>query len=286
MDSKVLIFVPNETLPLAIETARQLCVQCSNKGHNVFAMTDSVAASLGVARFNPAEMDSIDLVVALGGDGTILRASQLVKDHHGPLIGIKFGKLGFLTGATSDNALEAIEKALEGSAFIESRQTVAVSAVIDGESVEFGTALNEAVIGRGFDQPVITTTLLINGHTIYTSSGDGLIVATATGSTAYALSAGGPIMSPDFDGLVIVPLASHTLVQRAVVTGKDDEITINLTDERRANIQLTLDGTSVALQGRVSSITCKVSEHAVELVKLDNRLFYDTVASEFFSGQQ
>lgn len=286
MGSSILVFVPNETLPLAIETARKLSSEYVERGCQVYAVTESAADALGVELFRPNEVKSVDLIVALGGDGTILRASHLMKNHRAPLIGIKFGKLGFLTGATADNASQAIQKALDGSAYIESRQTVEVSGVVDGEVVEFGTALNEAVIGRGFDQPVITTTLRINGHCIYNSSGDGLIVATATGSTAYALSAGGPIMSPDFDGLVIVPLASHTLVQRSVVAGKDDVVDIDLPDERRANIELSLDGTSVLIAGSVSSIRCRVSEHAVELVKLDNRLFYDTVASEFFSGQQ
>lgn len=286
MDGKILVFVPNETLPLAIETARQLCAQCVERGAQVFAVTEVAAETLGVTLFDFANARAVDLVIALGGDGTILRASHLMENHRAPLIGVKFGKLGFLTGATASNGFEAIQKALSGSAYIESRETVEVSGVVDGREVKFGSALNEAVIGRGFDQPVITTMLRINGHSLYTSSGDGLIVATATGSTAYALSAGGPIMSPDFDGLVIVPLASHTLVQRAVVTGRDDTVVIDMPDERRSNIELTLDGTLVPVNGRVSSIRCKISDHTVELVKLDNRLFYDTVAAEFFSGQQ
>jgi len=228
-----------------------------------------------------------DLIIALGGDGTLLRAFHLFKHSPAPLMGINFGKMGFLSGATSRDLPHAIDYALTKDAHRETRTLLEVSVNVEGDKeLLCERALNEVVIGRRQSARIIETSLSINGHDIYTLRGDGLIVATATGSTAYALSAGGPVVSPGYDGMVIVPLASHTLVQRALVTAPDDEVAITLPALSVTDTLLSVDGREFDLgKEAVKSIQVKPSSQALELIKLDSRLFYDTVAQNFFSGE-
>lgn len=277
-----IVLVPNESLDPALEAARELIQSEELKGQYFSVATQEAADLLGLPLHTEIEVDPT-LIVAFGGDGTILRAARTMKSRPAPLLGINYGRLGFLSGATTEDSIQAVVKALNGEVTVEARNIVEVRARTQNEFIEVGAALNEVVIGRGFGQPAVTTSLSINNHEIYVSNGDGLIVSTATGSTAYALSAGGPIMSPAFDGLVVVTLASHTLVQRALVTGHDDVVTVAFPDEKRAHIELVLDGVQVKTPNDLLAIECRVSKKTIELIKLDHRLFYDTIAAEFFS---
>lgn len=272
----------NETLPSAIAAARELIDSYLDQDIVFFSPLASQAELLELAcidRFTTAPK----LIISFGGDGTILRTAQVFDYPDTPILGINLGKLGFLSGATRETMHEAFSAALSGEVIIEPRNLVSVSAQTKSQAKDYGLALNEVVIGRGFGEPTVTTSLEINGHEIYTSSGDGIIVATATGSTAYALSAGGPIMSPDYDGLVIVTLASHTLVQRAIVSAHKDVVRVNLPDRRRAKIEMVLDGKQIEVEPDIDFVECKVSDKMVHLVKIKSRRFYETVAEEFFS---
>lgn len=225
------------------------------------------------------------MIVALGGDGTILKAVHLFEGQLGPVLGIKFGKLGFLSGAHSDDVISAIQYAISEGAFTEKRSLLAVQVILSDGTVHAYKALNEVVIGRALEARVISTSLDINGHYVYTLRGDGLIVSTATGSTAYALSAGGPVVSPGYDGMVVVPLASHTLVQRAIVTAPDDEIAVGFPEQTRSEVTITVDGIRCNLGVALPvSVQVVIADESVELIKRDNRLFYDTVSTEFFRG--
>ena len=226
-----------------------------------------------------------DLIIALGGDGTLLRAFHLFENALAPLIGINFGKLGFLSGATSTDLVKAIDYALTADAYKELRTLLEVAVHCTDRSEPLrAIALNEVMVGRGKNAKVVATALAINGHDIYSLRGDGLIVATATGSTAYALSAGGPIVSPGYDGMVVVPLASHTLVQRAIVTAPDDRVSITLPEKYRSDIVIVVDGHDLAVEAeQVGTIEICRAPAELELIKLDSRLFYDTVAQHFFS---
>ena len=283
---KIIVFIPNEHFDQALVATEALAKHCLSRGDSAYVARSHGAEKLDIPVYDDSVHGNPDLIVALGGDGTILRAVREMKENLAPLLGVKFGKLGFLTGTTYENAFEAVDAALAGTASVEKRNMVRVRAYAGDRAIFSQDALNEVVIGRGSDTPVLTTTLKINGHRIYTSSGDGLIVATATGSTAYALSAGGPLMSPDYNGLVVVPLASHTLVQRAVVTAPTDRISVEFPDSARARNEIILDGVTVTLDVTPTTLTAEVSQNYVEIIKLDSRLFYETVAHEFFSGQQ
>ncbi|MDR1775476.1 MAG: NAD(+)/NADH kinase [Actinomycetes bacterium] len=232
-----------------------------------------------------------DLVLALGGDGTILRAARrmLADDIASPLLGIKFGRLGFLSGAPAAELLPALDAALAGTATIEERTVLAIE-VRDatGTLRARHAALNEAFLGRADLPGPVTTALAINDHDIYTQTGDGVIVATATGSTAYALAAGGPVVASGYAGMVVVPVASHTLVQRAIVTAPDDSVTLRLPDALRAHAALVIDGAETLRFAAPATDTIHIRRdpaRSIRLVKTSSRLFFDTLAREFFGSR-
>ena len=290
MDKRIALVV-NDYDERAVDAAACLREWCADKGVSIQSLKDN----------DSHELNSDDLVVALGGDGTILRAAHETSSSEVPILGIKFGRLGFLSGAPADELIEAVEAALAGEAEIEKRALLQVNAY--SADVHLGTyyALNEAILGRHTESPVATTHLIINGHSVYQLRGDGIIVATATGSTAYALSAGGPILSPESKAMALVPLASHTLISRAIVTASKDVVRIELSDETHAGVTLAIDGevvidnvyperskphTDLLISGEylpLTHIEVQTSDqHWVSLVKTSSRLFFNTLATEFY----
>jgi NAD+ kinase len=155
---------------------------------------------------------------------------------------------------------------------------------MEGRSVGRYRALNEVVVARGASARVVALDVAVDGHRVFATRADGVIVATATGSTAYALSAGGPVVAPDFGGMVVVPVAPHTLQTRALVTGRADTVEITLPDPSRAEACVVVDGEATPCRRSIESVTVTRGDHDVLLVKLDGRDFYQTVAEEFFGG--
>jgi len=308
MKNKKITLVVNDYDKRATEAAERLLRWCADNDVAVVSDADSdvnacrsCANNGGSPRDFPAAdccESPCDLVVALGGDGTILRAVHECSSNDVPLLGIKFGRLGFLSGAPAEDLLEAVKTTLEGRAQIERRALLQVKAFSSGKVIGTHYALNEALLGRHTDSRVVSTKVRINRHTVYQLRGDGIIVATATGSTAYALSAGGPILSPESRAMALVPMASHTLISRAIVTAPKDLVCIHLPDPDRAGAVLSIDGKVVNnnrypehsnppnaqalthIEARISS------EHWVSLVKTSKHLFFDTLASEFYHHEE
>jgi NAD+ kinase len=247
---------------------------------------DIVAFELGAEGLEQAHNGACNLVVALGGDGTILRSVHESNFASVPILGIKFGRLGFLSGAPADELFESVELALSGQVAIESRAVLNVSAYSCAESLGSFRALNEVLLSRASHAGIIKTRLSINGQDVYEQRGDGMIVATATGSTAYALSVGGPILSPTFQGMTIAPLASHTLINRAIVTAPEDNVAISLSKSSQVDSTLAIDGNIVLdaadIAKPITHIEIRKSDKAVSLVKTSGRLFFETLAAEFF----
>ncbi|NTU71108.1 MAG: NAD(+)/NADH kinase [Coriobacteriia bacterium] len=279
------LLVPNIQNAAAVGATVELATWLIAEGFSPVLATEDARgvglADLGVA---PADIGEPVLVVALGGDGTILKAVHLLGAVEVPVIGIKFGRLGFLSGAPAGSMREAVSTALAGEARIERRATLLAEVVMDGRPVGRYRALNEIVVSRGASARVIALDLGIDGHPIARFRADGIIVSTATGSTAYALSAGGPIVAPGFDGMVVVPVAAHTLKARPIVTGSHEVVEISLPDPSRSDACLIVDGGLVPCRQTIDSVTVTRGSHDVLLVKLDGRHFYGTVADEFFGG--
>jgi NAD+ kinase len=247
-------------------------------------LTSADAHSSGLDDFGvPAtEIGEPALTVALGGDGTILKAVHLLGETETPVLGVKFGRLGFLSGAEPGSLRNAVSTALAGEARIERRATVRAHVMMEGRSVGSYRALNEVVLSRGASGRVVAIKLAIDGRDVLDTRADGLIIATATGSTAYALSAGGPVVAPGFGGMVIVPVAPHTLRCRSIITGPADTVEITLPDATRADACVVVDGDVMPCRRSIERVTVTRDPHDVLLVKLDGRDFYETVAAEFF----
>lgn len=283
-DVRVLL-VPNTANVRAVDAACELATWCSARGiEPVLEVTDARDAGLANFGVTVSDFGRLDLVVALGGDGTILKAVHLLGESEVPVLGVKYGRLGFLSGARAETMRDAVGQALAGEARIERRATLHAEVVMDGRVVGTYRALNEVAVGRGSSGRVVAFDLAIDGHNVMSTRADALIVATATGSTAYALSAGGPVVAPGFGGMVVVPVAPHTLRARAIVTDTADVVEITLPDPSRADACVTVDGDVRPCRRSIERVTVRRGEHDVSLVKLDGRDFYETVAGEFFEG--
>ena len=279
------LLVPNTLNPAAVQAACELSTWLAGQGFEPVLSTED-ATGVGLSDFGvaPAEIGEPVLVVALGGDGTILKAVHLLGEVEVPVLGVKFGRLGFLSGASAGSMRSAVATALSGEASIERRTTLHAEVVMEGRTVGSYRALNEVVLSRGGSARVIAMELGIDGRKVALLRGDGVIVATATGSTAYALSAGGPIIAPGFGGMVVVPVAAHALNARPLVTDAHATVELSLPDPARADACLIVDGTVMPCRRTIERVTVSRGSHDVLLVKLDGRDFYETVAAEFFGG--
>jgi NAD+ kinase len=180
-----------------------------------------------------------DLLIAVGGDGTMLRAGHLCAPAGVPILGINLGRLGFLIQVQQDEWRDMLERLFNGEAWIENRLMLRVEHVRAGEVLGTWQALNEAVVGRGQNLRPVKLAASADGHLLTTYIADGLIASTPTGSTAYALAAGGPILPPELRNILIVPIAPHLSVDRGVVLAEGSSISIDVESE---NAILSVDG--------------------------------------------
>lgn len=279
------LLVPNIGNAEAVSATLQIATWLSAGGFDPVLTTED-ASGCGLDAFAVPRSDIGDpvLAVALGGDGTILKAVHVLGDVEAPLLGVKFGRLGFLSGATPETMREAIGEALAGEARIERRATLRAEVMMEGRTLGVYRALNEIVVARGGTSRVLELDVSLDGRRLARWRADGLIVATATGSTAYALSAGGPVVAPGFGGMVVVPVAPHTLAARPMVTDLTDTVEITFPDPTRAEACVVVDGEMTPCRRAVERVVVSRGGHDISLVKHEGRDFYDTLAEEFFGG--
>lgn len=183
-----------------------------------------------------------DLVVVVGGDGSMLNAARVLVNHEVPVLGINRGRLGFLTDIRPDDIEDALSAVLAGRYHEESRFMLEFEVARDGNLLPGGTALNDIVLHPGTAAQMIEFELFIAGQFVNSQQSDGLIVATPTGSTAYSLSAGGPIMHPSLNALVLVPMYPHTLSSRPLVVDAGNEIRVRVVKQRSISPVVSCDG--------------------------------------------
>jgi NAD+ kinase len=183
-----------------------------------------------------------DLVVVVGGDGSMLNAARVLVSHDVPVLGINRGRLGFLTDIRPDDIEDTLSAVLDGRYHEESRFMLEFEVARDGALLPGGTALNDVVLHPGTAAQMIEFELFIAGQFVNSQQSDGLIVATPTGSTAYSLSAGGPIMHPSLNALVLVPMYPHTLSSRPLVVDADNEIRVRVVKQRAISPVISCDG--------------------------------------------
>lgn len=241
--------------------------------------------------------DDYVLAITLGGDGTVLHGARITTVMNIPTLGANFGHLGFLCNEVGDGLVSTVAAALAGDVSIESRSTLRIDVVCDGdeEVLEAGGrldgprsffAVNEVSIARGAAGKIVDFGYEISGDYVARMRGDGLVVASATGSTAYALSAGGPLVAPGHRGMVVVPIAPHTLNSRAVVTEHQDVIEVKLIDDPRySEVSLFIDGDPIEFESPVRRVLVRCGENSLQLVKYRKTSFYEQISRTFFNQQ-
>jgi hypothetical protein len=281
---KVLL-VPNYSRPDAVDDASRLADWLNGRGVELqWAPDMKLHPNEGV------DTDGVDLVVSLGGDGTLLRAARIVEYSEIPMLGLSYGHLGFLTCGGPDDLFEIVQAALVGQMHASHRATLDIEVCFskpDGsELVERRFALNDLALTRGVKGDMIAFDVAVSGHHIDRLRGDGFVVSTATGSTGYALAAGGPIVTPEFDGMICVPVAPHSIRARAFLTSPTDVVEITMSHERRSERLFFSDGQPMGV-GLVGE-RARVRRGPGDIILLDRSVksFYRSVSRVFYGDSR
>ena len=225
-------------------------------------------------------VDGADLLVSLGGDGTLLRAVESASSAGIPVLGVNMGRLGYLTQVEPDGLESALQRFLAGAYQVEERMTLAVSVVdSDGRVLVERTALNEATVEKTVPGHTVRVGLAIDERPFVTYAADGLLVATPTGSTAYNLSARGPVLSPSLRAIVVTPVSPHMLFDRPLVLEPTEQLRLDILEPRAA--VLVVDGATVATLEPGASVRCREGERPARLVTFGDHDFHAILRAKF-----
>lgn len=275
--------VPNYYKNEAVESGLALELWLSRQGYEVAWAADQRSKIVSTP-----DIEGSDLVISLGGDGTLLRAARIVGYQEIPILGLSYGHLGFLTAASPDDTdiLSVVSDALAGEMHVSRRATLAIDVFAhtdEGEEQTLDTfALNDLALTRGPLSDMVEFTITVSGHRIDRLRGDGVVVSTATGSTGYALSAGGPIVSPDYNGMVCVPIAPHTIQARAFLTSPSDVVEIEMSRDRPSIPAVAVDGVFVAKDAVVDRVVARRGPGDILLLDYGPESFYTSVSRVFY----
>lgn len=262
-------------------------------GQNLsFCMNEEVSAGLherqlidgDVCRSHTVQdlAEAADLILSFGGDGTLLRTAHLVGERDTPILGINIGRLGFLADVQVDQLQPTIQQLERGDFTVEPRLVLEAKTDIDVE-LEAQWALNEFVIDRSGPAALISIDVIVDGVPLNTYWADGLIIATPTGSTAYSLAVGSPIIVPGSGVIILTPIAPHSLTVRPIVLPASSVIEARVRTRQQPYL-LAADGRSTMLDHRDIAITIRRAEHQVHLVKLPDQTYFRTIRTKLMWG--
>jgi NAD+ kinase len=258
------------------ELTRTVAQQLEEKGLTVLVETNTAELAGIAAKHSVSELGrDADLLVVLGGDGTILHSLGQLGENIKPVFGINIGALGFLTCANSTASAEAVECIAEGKMVFSERSLLDVAVNSNGNASRM-IALNDVVLSRGEVSRLVRLKTSVNGEVLTEFNADGLIVATPTGSTAYSLSAGGPILAPESGAFVITPICPHVLTNRSIIVDDNAMMEIEVT-EREYPVFLTVDGREPVRIESGATVQIKKSERVLPLASLPGVSFFGVV---------
>ncbi len=217
-----------------------------------------------------------DMIICLGGDGTILHVSRLASEREIPVLGVNVGNVGFMV-ELEQSELPMISDALRGEGSVDRRMMLDVSVIRAGEEVFRTRALNDAVVCRGSLSKIVRLDVLTDGHMIFSHSGDGVIVATPSGSTAYSMSAGGPIVEPHAENIIITPICARDRNTQSFVLPPEREVRVRIGRLQDKATFLIADGGDQFALYEGDEVVCTRSERVLKLVRLKNQSFYDLI---------
>ena len=220
-----------------------------------------------------------DVIITIGGDGTIIRYAKRAALDNKPVLGINAGRMGYLANI-EQNELSLISKLKTKEYFVERRMMLSISVIENGKVINEFNALNDAVITSGFISRIIDVSVGVGGDYI-SYRADGLIISTPTGSTAYSMSAGGPIIDPLTQSICITPICSHSLSAKPILLGANNLLRVKAFSKKRTDIYLTVDGRKVAPLKPYTEVQIKRSPKFAQMIRLNDRSFYKTLSNKF-----
>lgn len=224
---------------------------------------------------------NIDLIMTLGGDGTILRTVEYVNSLGVPVLGVNLGKLGFLAEVEPDEAMGAIDLFIKGKAKIDARMMLECEIPSDTGTVS-RVALNDCVISKSVTEKLLRFSIIVNDEHLVSFAADAIIFSTPTGSTAYSLSAGGPIVSPVLEAVIMTPVCPHTIFSRSMVFSKRDEIKIRLDSPGKEAI-ISIDGKAISSFGGERRVVVRCSERKFKMIAHRKKTFYVIFKEKFLN---
>lgn len=264
-----------DSLPLTEKIAHYL-----NEQGKTVLMTEAVSSQFGLHKHGYSPdicLEKADCAIVLGGDGTILGASRELAPHQIPILGVNLGNFGFLAEVEAKDVLKTLERILQNHYCIEERMMLQTTLTKEGVQRQVGLALNDIVASRTAISRMVGYSIYVNGNLVNHFAADGIIISTPTGSTAYNLSAGGPILAPYTESMVITPICPHSLTARSIVLSGDDEVRINFDVNRSSwekDLMITIDGQEVFNIQSDMEVLIKRSPIKTKLIKLRENDFY------------
>lgn len=228
------------------------------------------------------ELKTADMLICFGGDGTILHSSKAATYNNIPVLGVNIGTMGFMAELEAGE-ISQLARLADGNFTVEKRMMLRVCVEHEGQTVFTDEALNDIAITKGAVARVIQLGVFCDGVEAYSFAGDGLIVSTPTGSTAYSMSAGGPLVEPTARNIIVTPICAHTVQARAFVTAKEREITIKVGKTGRKNAFLSADGGRAFRLNLGDQIRICRSQYETQLVRLKNTSFFEIINNKFFN---
>jgi NAD+ kinase len=272
----------------SLEAGIQVCRQLSEAGLTPVISEDEVADMLSAAPDLKVVVLGVDvathdleLVIVLGGDGTILRAAEIARGCDAPLLGVNLGHVGFLAEAEREDLPATVARALARDYDIEERMTISVRVKVDEQVVHESWALNEASVEKASRERSLEVVVEVDGRPLSTFGCDGVVMSTPTGSTAYSFSAGGPVVWPSVDALLMVPLSAHALFARPLVVGPDSSLAVELLDRSVGAGVLWCDGRRTFDLPSGARVVVRRSPVPVRLARLNPRPFTDRLVNKF-----
>jgi NAD+ kinase len=256
------------------------------RARNIEVLLDTTSAALlneegGMPKTQLAE--KADVLLVLGGDGTILSAARLAAERSIPILGVNMGGLGFLTEVRLDNLYPSLERVFANDFVLDGRLMLATHIHRHGETVARGVVLNDVVISKGTLARMIDLQVAIGGQFVTSLRGDGLIIGTPTGSTAYSLSAGGPIMNPGVQALMLTPICPHTLTHRPLIVPGNVVIEVTLTSQDEGSMA-TLDGQVGVTIVQGDKTVIHASDYQTRLIRFPESHYYEVLRGKLKWG--
>ncbi|TFC06447.1 NAD kinase [Cryobacterium mannosilyticum] len=275
-----------DSLEAAVTVCEQLLaagavpVLAPNERADLLASCPALDGQLAILH-ETVDVTDLELVVVLGGDGTILRAAEIVRGCSAPLLGINLGHVGFLAESERDDLGEAVRRALSRDYLVEERMALAVRVKLGDDVIYETWALNEATVEKASRERMLEVVIEVDGRPLSSFGCDGVVMSTPTGSTAYAFSAGGPIVWPSLDALLLVPLSAHALFARPLVVGPDSSLAVEVVARTGATAVLCADGRRVHDLPPGARVIVRRSPIPVRLARLHSGPFTDRLVNKF-----